>query len=47
MAIRSDALQEFLDSHNIKYVVIPHSVGYTAQGIAALTHNPEKSWPKL
>ena len=29
-------LQEFLDSHNIKYVVISHSVGYTAQGIAAL-----------
>jgi Ala-tRNA(Pro) deacylase len=31
-------LQAFLDSANIKYVVISHSVAYTAQGIAALTH---------
>ena len=31
-------LEEFLDSHNIKYTVISHSVAYTAQGIAALTH---------
>src|SRR5215510_5888065 len=31
-------LTDFLDSHNIKYVVITHSVAYTAQGIAALTH---------
>ena len=31
-------LKEFLDSHNIKYVVISHSVAYTAQGVAALTH---------
>lgn len=31
-------LKEFLDSHNIKYTVISHSVAYTAQGIAALTH---------
>ncbi len=31
-------LREFLDSHNIKYMVISHSLAYTAQGIAALTH---------
>jgi Ala-tRNA(Pro) deacylase len=30
--------KEFLDSHNIKYVTISHSVAYTSQGIAALTH---------
>jgi len=33
-------LREFLDSHNVKYVVISHSVAYTAQGVAALTHIP-------
>lgn len=31
-------LREFLDSQNIKYMVISHSLAYTAQGIAALTH---------
>jgi Ala-tRNA(Pro) deacylase len=31
-------LREFLDSRNIKYLVISHSLAYTAQGIAALTH---------
>lgn len=31
-------LREFLDSHNIKYLVISHSLAYTAQGIAALVH---------
>src|SRR5512133_3835286 len=31
-------LREFLDSHKVRYVVISHSVAYTAQGIAALTH---------
>ena len=30
-------LQEFLDGHDIKYVVISQ-VAYTAQGVAALTH---------
>jgi Ala-tRNA(Pro) deacylase len=28
-------LKEFLDSHNIKYVTITHSLAYTAQDIAA------------
>lgn len=31
-------LREFLDSHNIKYLVIFHSLAYTAQGVAALAH---------
>ena len=30
-------LRQFLDEYNIKYVVISHSVAYTAGGIAALT----------
>jgi len=30
-------LREFLDSHQIKYLVISHSLAYTAQGISALT----------
>jgi Ala-tRNA(Pro) deacylase len=39
-------LREFLDSHNVKYVVISHSVAYTAQGIAALTHISGKELAK-
>ena len=39
-------LREFLDSHDIQYVVISHSVAYTAQGIAALTHIPGKELAK-
>jgi hypothetical protein len=39
-------LKEFLDSHNIKYVAISHSVAYTSQGIAALTHIPGKELAK-
>jgi Ala-tRNA(Pro) deacylase len=31
-------VREFLDSNHIKYLVISHSLAYTAQGIAALTH---------
>ena len=31
-------LREFLDSRKIKYMVISHSLAYTAQGIAALAH---------
>lgn len=31
-------LRAFLDSHKIQYLVISHSVAYTAQGIAALAH---------
>ena len=39
-------LKEFLDSHNIKYVTISHSVAYTSQGIAALTHIPGRELAK-
>ena len=36
----TNTLTEFLDGQNIKYTIITHSVAYTAQGIAALTHIP-------
>jgi Ala-tRNA(Pro) deacylase len=39
-------LKEFLDSHKIKYIVITHSIAYTANGIAALTHIPGKELAK-
>lgn len=39
-------LREFLDRNHIKYLVISHSVAYTAQGIAALTHTPGKELAK-
>src|SRR6202158_6497108 len=39
-------LRKFLDSHHVKYLVISHSVAYTAQGIAALTHVSGKKLAK-
>jgi Ala-tRNA(Pro) deacylase len=39
-------LREFLDLNRIQYLVISHSVAYTAQGIAALTHTPGKELAK-
>jgi len=39
-------LKEFLDENRVKYVVISHSVAYTAAGIAALTHIPGKELAK-
>ena len=39
-------LREFLDSHNVKYLVVSHSVAYTAQGIAALVHLSGKKLAK-
>jgi len=39
-------LREFLDSHNVKYMVISHSLAYTAQGIAALVHVSGKKLAK-
>ena len=39
-------LREFLDQNNIKYLVISHSVAYTAQGIAATAHIPGKELAK-
>ena len=39
-------LREFLDSHNIKYMVLSHSLAYTAQGVAALAHVSGKKLAK-
>jgi Ala-tRNA(Pro) deacylase len=39
-------LREFLDSHNVKYMVISHSLAYTAQGVAALSHVSGKKLAK-
>lgn len=39
-------LRIFLDSHNIKYLVISHSLAYTAQGVAALAHVSGKKLAK-
>ena len=39
-------LKEFLDSHNIKYVTISHSLAYTAQEIAASAHIARKELAK-
>ncbi|HTR24234.1 MAG TPA: YbaK/EbsC family protein [Terriglobales bacterium] len=39
-------LREFLDRNQIQYLVISHSVAYTAQGIAALTHIKGKELAK-
>ncbi|MGZ4836474.1 MAG: aminoacyl-tRNA deacylase [Terriglobales bacterium] len=39
-------LRKFLDSHHIRYMVISHSLAYTAQGIAALTHVSGKKLAK-
>lgn len=39
-------LKEFLDRNHVKYVTISHSLAYTAQGIAALTHTPGKELAK-
>ena len=35
-------LKEFLDSNNVKYLVIKHSAAFTAQEIAASAHIPGK-----
>lgn len=39
-------LRNFLDSHNVKYMVISHSLAYTAQGVAALVHLSGKKLAK-
>ncbi len=41
-----EKLKLFLDSQNVKYVVISHSPAYTAAGIAALAHIPGKELAK-
>jgi len=39
-------LREFLDTYNIRYLIFSHSLAYTAQGIAALTHISGKELAK-
>jgi len=39
-------LRSYLDSHNVKYLVISHSLAYTAQGVAALAHVSGKKLAK-
>ncbi len=39
-------LKEFLDSNNVKYIVISHSPAYTAQAIAASAHVSGKDLAK-
>lgn len=39
-------LREFLDSHGVKYVVVIHSLAYTAQEIAASAHISGKELAK-
>jgi Ala-tRNA(Pro) deacylase len=39
-------LRQFLDSQHTKYLVISHSLAYTAQGVAALAHVSGKELAK-
>lgn len=39
-------VEDFLDSHNVKYVTTSHSLAYTAQEIAALAHITGKELAK-
>lgn len=39
-------LREFLDTYHIRYLIFSHSLAYTAQGIAALTHISGKELAK-
>jgi Ala-tRNA(Pro) deacylase len=39
-------LKDFLDEHQVKYVVISHSRAFTSQEIAAATHIPGKALAK-
>jgi Ala-tRNA(Pro) deacylase len=39
-------IREYLDSQSVKYMIISHSIAYTAQGIAALVHLSGKKLAK-
>jgi Ala-tRNA(Pro) deacylase len=39
-------LREYLDSHNILYIVISHSPAYTAQEVASVAHIPGQEMAK-
>ena len=41
-----ERLRSFLDGNAVKYVLVQHSPGYTAQELAALAHVPGKEWAK-
>jgi len=41
-----EKLKEFLDSRNVRYAIISHSLAYTAAEIAALAHIPGKELAK-
>ena len=41
-----EKLKKFLNSENIKYIVISHSTAYTAQEVAASSHIPGKGMAK-
>jgi Ala-tRNA(Pro) deacylase len=40
------SLREYLDKHGVRYIVTSHSLAYTAQGVAALTHTPGQELAK-
>lgn len=42
----AEKVKQFLDSHNVKYVSIKHSLAYTAQEIAASAHIEGKKLAK-
>lgn len=42
----AEKLKSYLDERNIKYVIIQHSVAYTAPEIAAMAHIPGKELAK-
>jgi Ala-tRNA(Pro) deacylase len=46
MTVALASLTEYLDKHNVKYIIISHSPAYTAQGIAALAHIPGRELAK-
>lgn len=39
-------LKKYLDENKIKYVIKSHSIAYTTQEIAAISHVPGKEWAK-
>ena len=42
----ANQLREYLDSHDVQYTVIEHSLAYTAQEIAATAHVPGQELAK-
>jgi Ala-tRNA(Pro) deacylase len=42
----ANKLREYLDSHNVRYEIIPHFESFTAQGTAASAHIPGRELAK-